>query len=228
MDQVNDLDDTKRRIIEAAGQVFGQKGFEGGTIREICQLAGANVAAVNYHFGDKQKLYVETVRAAHLWRAEQSPLPEWTSDTPATVKLRDFIETTLTRMLNEGGASWHVQVMLREISRPSGACQELVHDYIRPHFGVLNSILLELLPPGVGDAERRRIGFSVIGQCLFYRVAQPVLQMLAPPAETKSQTPAQLAEHIASFTLAALGIVPAICGTHASSRQLAATGKERS
>lgn len=132
----SELDDTKSRIIEAAGQIFGQKGFEGATIREICQLAQANVAAVNYHFGDKQRLYFEQPRACDLWRAEQVPLPAWTADTPASVKLRDFIETTLARMMNEKGArTWHVQVIrFARFLCLTGACQELVRDYIRPHF----------------------------------------------------------------------------------------------
>ena len=58
-------DPTKVRLIEAAGEEFAGKGFDSARIRTICERAGANVAAVNYHFGDKEQLYVETVLDAH-------------------------------------------------------------------------------------------------------------------------------------------------------------------
>ena len=62
---MEDQDPTKVRLIEAAGEEFAGKGFDATRIRTICDRAGANMAAVNYHFGDKEQLYVETVLDAH-------------------------------------------------------------------------------------------------------------------------------------------------------------------
>ena len=56
--------ETRQRLLEPASEVFAQKGFRDATIAEICREAGANVAAVNYHFGSKGELYVE---AGKLW-----------------------------------------------------------------------------------------------------------------------------------------------------------------
>ena len=56
--------DTRERLIEAAGQLFADHGFRKVTVREICRVARANVAAVNYHFGDKLGLYREVLETA--------------------------------------------------------------------------------------------------------------------------------------------------------------------
>ena len=66
----NDLDTKRQRIVDAAGEMFAERGFEATTVRDICQAAEANIAAVNYYFGDKQRLYVEAVVRAHRWRMD--------------------------------------------------------------------------------------------------------------------------------------------------------------
>jgi AcrR family transcriptional regulator len=198
------MDSTKARILEAAGTVFAQRGFEAATIREICHLASANLAAVNYHFGDKQRLYLAAVKHAHCSRAEEIPLPDWDDDIRPQDKLRGFIGVLLERMLSEEHAPWHAQLMLREIARPNVACEELVRDYIRPHFEVLKGILRELLPADASAEQLALTAFSVVGQCLFYRIARPVVNMLLPADEVERLGIERLADHISGFTLTAL------------------------
>ena len=54
---------TRARLLETAGEVFAEKGYEAATVREICEKAGVNLAAVNYYFGGKELLYVQTLEA---------------------------------------------------------------------------------------------------------------------------------------------------------------------
>jgi len=69
-DQTATQDPTREKLLEVAGPIFAGRGYQATTIREICAGAGANVAAINYHFGDKLGLYTEvlqhSVRAAQL------------------------------------------------------------------------------------------------------------------------------------------------------------------
>lgn len=201
-------DATKERLLETAGAVFAEKGYRSATVREICQRAQANLAAVNYYFGDKERLYVESIKRAHGRRVEDVPLPHWTAETPAEVRLQGFIETLLGRILCDPNADWHGQLMFREMLHPTAACGELVEEYIRPHFELLQSILADLSPPAATPEQLRLIAFGVVGQCLYFRIAEPVVRRLLAAEEHQQYQPGYLAGHIADWTLSALGRRP--------------------
>ncbi|OYW17241.1 MAG: hypothetical protein B7Z55_12925 [Planctomycetales bacterium 12-60-4] len=87
------VDDTKQRLLNSAGQIFAEKGFEAASVREICQRAEANIAGVHYHFGDKRQLYVAAVKVAQCAQSDEIPFPDWPAEMPATARLRAFVGT---------------------------------------------------------------------------------------------------------------------------------------
>jgi AcrR family transcriptional regulator len=98
--ELNESDDTRLRILDAAEDVFAEKGFEAATTREICERAHVkNVGAVNYYFQGKERLYAEAVKYAMRSCAKDVPIPEWPKGTPPEHKLRDFIRMMLGRLL---------------------------------------------------------------------------------------------------------------------------------
>ncbi len=207
-------DDTRTRILNAAGPVFAEKGFQAATVRDICQAASVNLASVNYYFGDKERLYIESVKRARQMRAEQVPLPDWPAGTSPETKLRDFIRTMMTRMVVLEKAPWQVQLMMREVLQPTAACREMVQDYFRPQFELLLDILDEVLPSDTPQDKRQKVGFSIIGQCVFYRLAGDVVGLLLDEEELHEHYRVnQLADHIAQMSLAALGLVPPLVET---------------
>ncbi len=197
-----ETDATPQRIIEAAGEIFAAKGFEAATVREICTRAEANIAAVNYHFGDKQRLYIEAVKRAHHGRELLFPMPEWGPEVTAETKLADFILTLLKRMTSPD-SGWEGELMSREIARPTEACAELARESIRPHFAVLNEILAELIP-AADQLERHLTAFSIVGQCLHYKFADPVIRQLVSAEEYAGYHVELLAQHITDFSLRSL------------------------
>src|SRR5690349_14266929 len=92
---------TRLRLLEAAAHEFTERGFHHATVRDICKRAEANVAAVNYHFGDKEKLYTETLKHWIGVAMEQCPpLMGVAADAPAADRLLGFVRGTLNRMLH--------------------------------------------------------------------------------------------------------------------------------
>src|SRR6516165_4499962 len=202
---------TRQDIIDAAGPLFAEKGYKATTVGEICRIAGVNQAAVSFHFSGKEQLYLALVRYSYEYGLAQVPMPQWPAGTPAPVKLRDFILTFLRRAVADREQSWPCQLIMRETVQPTKACEEFVRGFVRPNFTVLHGILQELLPADFSEEARRLVGFSIIGQGLFYRVARGVLELMfggEQPLRFDEERIQVLAEHITRITLAALGVLP--------------------
>jgi AcrR family transcriptional regulator len=197
--------DTRQRLLEAAGEVFAERGFRTATVREICQRAQANIAAVNYYFGDKERLYAAVLHYAHRCFTEKYPPDLGLSDTAtAEQRLHAFIRSFLWRIFGEGQPSWHGKLMLREMVEPTQALDALVEEEIRPLAEQLETSVRELLGhPGSHD-QVRLCAMSIASQCVFYHHCQPVLVRLYPAQHYRTQDIERLADHITHFSLGAL------------------------
>ena len=151
---MSNVDSTKQRILLAAGPIFANKGFRGATVREICDSAQVNLASINYYFGDKRQLYIETVIHARKMRVQQVPFPKWEPGTTAEQKLEDFISLLLNRIVALKTAPWQVRLVMREVLQPTDACRQMVDDYFRPFLEALMSIIDEIV--GRRLSEHRR------------------------------------------------------------------------
>src|SRR5688500_17060689 len=124
---------TRLRLVEAAAREFAANGFHHATVRDICKRAEANVAAVNYHFGDKEGLYTATLQHWVGVALEQFPLLMNVPETaPAEERLRGFIRGTLFRMLHPGAPGWHGQLMAREMVEPTAALDQMIAGTLKP------------------------------------------------------------------------------------------------
>jgi AcrR family transcriptional regulator len=203
-------DDIKTRLIDAAGQAFAQRGYEAVGIREICHEAKANVAAVNYHFGDKRGLYIAALRHAQSCSVDEMQEPVWPPGMTPQDKLQTFIRAMLESKLAPERPQWHLELMLREVTRPTDACREIVEDYIRPMARTLFSILQEMLPGVTLNQQTWMIGFSIVAQVLFYQLNQSIVRLLMGEKGFESLTLDVLTDHITQFCLAAIGQGPPV------------------
>jgi AcrR family transcriptional regulator len=203
--ETHEDDRTRQRLLDAAGEVFAEHGFRNATVREICRRAGANVAAVNYHFGDKEHLYLAVMRYAHGASFAKYPsdlgLPP---GAPPEDRVRSFVKAFLLRVLDIGKSSWAGRLMSKELAEPTAALDFIVSEQIKPNFIFLSTALRELLGPKADDALVRRCAFSIVGQCLFYHFGRPVFERLNGIKVGVEHVDA-LTEHVTRFSLAAVG-----------------------
>jgi TetR/AcrR family transcriptional regulator, regulator of cefoperazone and chloramphenicol sensitivity len=194
--------ETRKRLLDVAGEVFAEKGFDRTTIREVCQRATANIAAVNYHFGDKRKLYAAAFDYS-LTCADEQPSLASNADKSAEDRLREFIRRFLRRLLDPGRPSWHSRLLAREMSEPTGALEAMVRREIRPRYEVLQGIIQELageVPPRV----IAKCAASVVGQMMHYHFARPVLKLVSPVYGDLEKHVEELADHVTRFSLAGI------------------------
>jgi len=197
--------DTRSRLLEAAGQTFAEQGFRATTVREICGRAGANIAALHYYFGDKEGMYAAVLADTAQKSLEKYPIGGGVApDAPARVRLEAFIRAYMERLLDEGRPAWFGQLLAREMFEPTSALDQLAASFARPQFERLREIVRELLGPGAPEPQVRRCCMSIVGQCLFYKHARPMLERLAPEQGLGPAERAELAGHICAFSMAAI------------------------
>lgn len=193
-------DPTRKKIVNAAGEIFAEQGYQAATIREICSRAGVNVAAVNYHFRDKAGLYVEAIRQSvgsghcEAVLARQSGLP------PEEV-LRQTILGLCRRMIGAERPSWAFRLMAHELGQPTPALAEVVSEIIRPNYETLRATLAAILHLPPDHETTRMCAHSVIGQIIHYVHARPVIALLWPDLKMTPETVEMLAAHIAAFSV---------------------------
>ena len=208
-------ENTKTRLILAAGEVFARDGFRSATVREICRRAGTHVGAVNYHFRDKEGLYAAVLDYSHRSAVAKYPSAAGLAAAAGPEeRLRAFVRAFLLRLLDEGAPAWHGKLMAREIADPSGALGQLAQGSIKTQYTLLVDILRDLLgePPAGPGGESEQLflaAMSIVGQCLHHFTARRVIGVLRPPAFDPADIE-RIADHITRFSLGGLrGCAPA-------------------
>ncbi len=203
--QATGSDATRAALLKAASQVFAEQGYPLARVRDIAARAGVNLAAMNYHFGSKEKLYLALLQSAAAERVSAFPLPD-AAHTPGGRQrlLRFAIRNLLGRFLSTEPPSLLPRLMVRELANPTPALQTMIETVARPQFALLLGVMRSFLGPQANEAELRLAAFSVLGQCLFYLFARPIVSQLAPDIYAGADHLDRLAAHIARFSAAGL------------------------
>lgn len=152
--------DTRSRILDAAERLFTEHGFEATTLRMITADAGANLAAVNYHFGSKEALIAEVFRRRLTWLNEQrlAALDALEAGAGGTVKPRQIVEAffgVAIRMAadTEKGGRTFMRLLGRTYTEPS----EFVRGFLAEEYAAVVTRFKAALVRALPDVPQEEI-----------------------------------------------------------------------
>jgi TetR/AcrR family transcriptional regulator, regulator of cefoperazone and chloramphenicol sensitivity len=198
--------ETKQKLLDVACHVFAEKGFREAKITEICRRAGANVAAVNYYFGDKESLYVAAWRQAIEQFITSDTIPP--EHLPPTERLRLAIHRIIQKTLiadEEGGYFRRIELM--ELANPTGLIDETWNELIAPRKQEMQRIVRDVAGPAVSEDAVKLCTMTISNQCRgFILMQKSRLETFDDEAFTPERVK-QIAEHIANFSIAGIAAI---------------------
>jgi len=209
MSQKNKDNTPKDRLLNEAEILFAQKGYHGVSVREITNAADCNLAAVNYHFGNKWNLYLSVFRSRWLPRAKRlrkSVIDSLASqDIPS---LTDLVKA-LARAFLEGPISdrerkRHALLIIRELAEPTEAFDLVAEEVLGPLFKELADRLRPIMHPGLGDDRLKLNIFSIFAMVIYFNFARTAVTHITGQ-KYDHDFKEMLVEHITEFSLKGLG-----------------------
>ena len=192
--------DTRQRLIDAAATLFAERGFQNVTVRQICTASSANVAAVNYHFGDKAGLYRAVVTFAIQIMLETNELSQRAGDgLSPEEQLRGFVRVYVSRLSGEGPNAWIHLLMAREMERPTELLDQVMQQVFMPRIAYLCGVIGAIMQMSPNDPRVMRCVTSLQVQCLV--AARPVPKPIAKSLGTGTQDVEAMITHILDFSL---------------------------
>lgn len=197
---------TRATILQVAGRLFAEHGYADTTSKAICKAARTNIAAVNYHFGGRDRLYVEVLREVHRHLITLDFIRHLAdSRLPAREKLERFIDGVCGNLADV--EQWQTRLWARELLAPSPHLPEILRSEALPKFDALRRILADVLglPPKNAVVAR-----SALGVMAPFLVLLLVNRSLPGPARIiRRSTPQQLAAHMKIYVSGGLEAVRA-------------------
>lgn len=199
-----DGENTRQRILQAAGLSFAERGYADTTSKAICERAQCNMAAVNYHFGSREGLYRAVLNEMHKHLMSYDQLQRLAhSESAPRDKLATLIEALTLNVTN--GQRWPARLWVRELLTPSPFGAGWIDEEAMPKARLLMALLSEItgIPPQ--DPALRRCLCTVVAPYLTLQVISR--EIPTPLSGLFEQPEKELARHLRIFVLAGLDAI---------------------
>ena len=204
-----DRQSTKAQLLEAAGHVFAEKGFDRATGREICERAGANTAAINYYFGGMDGLYAAVLEEANRQLIPLATLASTVAGQPdAKSQLQAIIELGVEKLTGPVSSSWVFGVMAREFLLPTPALDVLRRQQGIPKARIITSIVAELMDLPADHPAVARGCLMLMAPFVMLLIGDRLsLKQFLPALDFGPTGSKALSQHLLSFMLGGLAAV---------------------
>lgn len=198
---------TRQQLLEVAGQVFAEQGHARATSKEICERAGANIAAVNYHFGGKDGLYAAVLEEAHARLVSIDIVTQATqSDAEPGEKMRVLLLRVISQIARRD-QDWALRVLSRELMAPTPLMDRMIANQVRPKLKLVAAMIAGVLDVPADHPAVSRCMVNIVGPCGFLLITSPDWQKQVFPS--LAADPQTLVEHMVTFALGGLKAVAA-------------------
>jgi len=194
--------DTKQKLLDAACDIFAEKGYSNATIKDICSRADANIASVNYYFGSKKTLFESVWRQVYEIINKEYPLEGGLGPDPTPQeRLRCHIRALMHRVFDEGRVGL-LHAMIFSAGAHDMETMGIIKELFKSHKDYMQSNVRAILGPDVPDMYVKMCGISIVSQCFSlyrgpFRVGKKLSEIFDMGADV-------MAEHIYRFSLAGL------------------------
>jgi len=197
------------RLLDAAEELFCERGFEATSIRDIASSAGCNIAAVNYYFGGKEKLYEE------VWRGHLIPM-------------RNSRIASIEKVMSQSGPQPRLEDLLRsfadafvgsmvDASRTSRLSKLMAREYIDKHLPALMFLDEVIMPtvtamrhalartcPDLDESKVLPVVFSLIGQLVHMVHVRAMFEQGGDHPDLPIFDSSEVIDHIVKFSAAGI------------------------
>lgn len=186
---------TRDQLLETAGQLFAEHGFKGTSIKMIAEATGQNIAAVNYHFGSKHNLLINTLK--FVLEKIMTPVSAAKPADPNCLidELQRYIFERCNFLLGSKSKIWYGRLIVRAgFEMPFSEGQSGIEFY-KPDFDYLESIA-KRFNPDISGNQARLWAYSVVGQIFFYVFGRDMILLANNLGNFDAQMVREIAKHI--------------------------------
>ncbi|MEO0495985.1 MAG: CerR family C-terminal domain-containing protein [Pseudomonadota bacterium] len=176
---------TRHAILEAAIKLFGEKGFEATTVRDLISEADVNLAAVNYHFGGKDGLRLAAIdHLATQFRKNGPGLALANIDRnaistmapeEARESLRFIMKTSFQMAATKGGADTRARYIQRELIQGGESTERFFEKVFSLQFNLMVQLVARATERDVDEELTRVRAINLIAQSVFLNLARPLV-----------------------------------------------------
>jgi AcrR family transcriptional regulator len=197
---------TRCRLLASASRIFAEKGYQDATIAEICDTAKTNIASVNYHFGDKQTLYLESWRFAFSQELKKYP-PDGgvMMEASAEQRLAGRIKSLVMRLADSN--SYSFAIIHKEMAQPTCLLAHILENEINPQRLQMYVILKECLGQSASEQQIQHCHSSIMGQCFQLLRLKHVQGPRYPNLSSNLSDVNSFCEHVIQFSLAGIAAI---------------------